>query len=453
MDKEMFNYIDSLEEEVKTSQSLFWKKWNQLIRKQFQLPVDFQISSFIDLFGGYIMDNSSYSKMDNALISFYNRKVKINDTIRLRGFDYYCSEPLLHFHNQKIECDYLWISFKEKWRDYSFLLNFDFINSKCSFENWLGSLAFLEYLFEDLTVIRWFVFRNKLMLTDIYRDSYKDLVERIVNFTEIIAESLACLLKFDFEKVNQLLTVNYNEFFKSFLMNDFMNKNLVNIDKASTRTVREGDSLILVYAAYLMKLKPACEFNKWKKIDMLSNAFGAMNTGLILKYLISPLCRASHKNILYAQHRIETDLVYEDTMINECYYIDLNDLSSDSDALIVIDDSVCLGKSYKYIKEYVNHRNTFLLPLTFNCNGLKFFRVSVTEKDDIKELIYQSVKWAKEINEVLPCFFSFWDFQLVVPESTDIKDKNYCYAKYGSDLLLKHLWEIYYEEICSFGNK
>lgn len=453
MDEKLFDYINNLEEEIKKSQSCFWEKWNQLIKRRFRLPIDFQISKFIDLFGGYILDTISYSRMDNSLISFYDKKVKKCDAIHLRGFDYYYSEPLLHFRNQNINCDYLWNSFQKKWNDYRLIITFNFINDTCAFENWIGTLGFLEYLFEDLTVIRWFVFRNRLMLTKVYMDTYKDLVDLIVKFTEIVAESLACLLKFEFRKANRLLSANYNNFFESSLINNFMNKNFVNIDKASTRTVREGDSLILVFAAYLMKLKPACEYNKWVKIDIVSNAFGAMNTGLILKYLISPLCLVNHKNILYAQHRTEADLVYEDAMIKECYYIDTNEEKSKSDALIVLDDSVCLGKTYKYIKEFINHDNTFLLPLTFNCNGLKYFRVSVTEKDDIKELIYQSVKWAKEINGVLPCFFSFWDFQLVVPKATDSKDKNYCYAKYGSDLLLKHLWELYYEEICNFKDK
>lgn len=454
MNNEIVSFIDSIEEEVKKSQNSFFYKWNLIIRHYFNFDTDFKIENYIDCFGGYWLDSTSYSKLDKQLIHFYDLRVKKGKVIYLRGYDYYKADPLFHLRKNVYKFHDSWSVFRKKWKEYRLIRSFDFLCENISLENWIGCLGLLEYLFEDLTVIRWFIFRNNEMLLDIFSEKFIEIVKTVEAFTDIVGECLAGLLKFDFRRVNLLLTHYYHAYLESMLIIDLLEGDYDCIDKSSTRTMREGDSLVLIYAAYIMKLNPACKRHQWKRIKLISNAFGAMNTGLILKHLISPLCEVEHINILYAQHRAEEDLIYEDTLINKCYYLDQKEHQyNDTDAIFIIDDSVCLGRSYGYIKNFIAYENVYLLPLTFNCNGLKYFRVSISKDDDLDSIIHQSIKWAREVNNTLPAFFSFWDFRKTVPEGPSTEDKNYRLAKYGSDLLLNHLWEIYNKEIFAYGKE
>ena len=92
------------------------------------------------------------------------------------------------------------------------------------------------------------------------------------------------MLRFDFEGGRALISENFQDILTAPLLNRLLETDFDAVEKASIRTMREGDSLVLIYAAYLLKLKPFCENHRWKKIRIISNAFGAMNIGLILKH-------------------------------------------------------------------------------------------------------------------------------------------------------------------------
>jgi len=448
MNMELEKYIESLEKDVIESQICFFNEWNREIQSHLNLKGNFRIEKYINLFGGYLLDSQSFYRMDDRLIVFFQKRVKSDAIIYLRGYDYYQADPLMHLHRQNYKHQDLWAGIGKRWKEYSLFTSFDFFYDNSSFENWIGSLGLLEYIFEDLTVIRWFLFRNKKNLSCLYPDDYGRMVESIEKFSEVIADSLACLLKFDFDRVKFLCNHYYHKFFSCHLISEVLEREYDQIDRASTRTIREGDSLPLIYAAYRMKLKPVCEEHRWKRIGLVSNAFGAMNIGLILKYLIAPICEAEHTNVLYAQHRTTADLIYEDCLTDQCYYLDpKEDKIGNAEAVFVIDDSICLGKSYHYIRDSIAKEKVYLLPLTLNCNGMKYFRVGVCKEDDIESMIHQSAQWAREVNGCMPPFFSFWDFRLTVSETDTEDDENEAYARYGSDLLLKHLWKIYDEEI------
>ena len=82
---------------------------------------------------------------------------------------------------------------------------------------------------------------------------------------------------------------------------------------------------------------------------------------------------------------------------------------------------------------------------------MKYFRIGINESDDINSIIRQSSEWAREINDSLPAFFSFWDFRRQVPQICTIKDETQRFALYGSDMLLNHLWTQYLDEIINEG--
>ena len=206
---------------------------------------------------------------------------------------------------------------------------------------------------------------------------------------------------------------------------------------------------MLVYGAYLLKLLPFCREQGLDHIHIMSNAFGAMNIGILLKHLMSPEFQVHHTNILYAQHRSDGDAVYKDSLTNRCVFINSSDPSDHkkAQAVFIVDDSICYGNTYRFIKEHLGRDSVYLLPLTLNCNGMKYFTAGLSDHDDRDLITKMSILWAGEVNNTLPPFFSFWDFRQTVPEDCPIEDPNQRFALFGFDLLMKHLWEIYLPEI------
>ena len=236
----------------------------------------------------------------------------------------------------------------------------------------------------------------------------------------------------------------------------FLNEKLIQInfdieDKSSVRAVREGDSICLIYAAYLMKLEPFCKENHLKKIYLVSNAFGAMNIGIILKYLITSCSEAECYNILYAQNRSVEDVVYGGSSLASCCIMGEKQKYDQEkfQAVFVVDDSIFSGSSYIHIRSFLqDQRPVYLLPLTLNCDCLKYCRRGIKENDDINLIARQVVLWSSEVGNVLPPFSSFWDFCRKAPENRILTDNVELHSVLdGDDLLTKHLWAIFESEI------
>ena len=447
----LFEYVNTLETEIHSNQMLFFREWNNQIKAHLEVSPGFQIEKYVDVFGGYWLDTTEYNAMDNQLRTYYDSIAIRQDRVYLRGYEYYQVDPLFHMQHKLRSIDQLWMLFRDKWNRYSCISDFSYINEKIKLENWIGTLGLLEYMFSDLTSLRWFVFRNKNQDIKYIHDNYDELVNLIERFTEVIGQAIAAMLLFDFDNAFTLLSTNYKEMINSCLINKMLGESFENVEKASLRAMREGDSIVLIYAAYIMKLNPFCAKHQGKKILLISNAFGAMNIGIILKHLLAGACSVNHVNLLFAQHRSEGDFVYGDLLTNQCYFFNDKDKyeTQHTDITIVVDDSVCFGKSFFNIKKVLNNNSIYLLPLTLNCNGMKYFRVGINENDNISEIIEQSASWARDINNRLPSFFSFWDFRQHIPEECLVKDETQRFALYGSDLLLKHLWTLYAEVISS----
>lgn len=449
MEHDIYQFIDALEKEINKTQKRFFDKWNYAIRNQFQLNAHFHIENYVDLFGGYWLSQEAFQTLEPALKHFYAGCTVFEGRVYLRGYDYYQADLVLNLYSQRSEHHRLWQTFQTKWMKYLQLNDFSFINRRMCVENWIGTLGVLEYMFSDLTSIRWFIFRNEKMLQESLKEQFGATIEDLEVLTELTARSIAALLKFRFDEARELLTVQIGGLIRSKRIICFLESNFQSIEKASIRTMREGDSLAIIYAAYLLRLEPFCRKERLTHIHIMSNAFGAMNIGILLKHMMPSNCHVHHTNILYAQHRSDGDFVYDDTLINRCVFINSDGLTdyNKAQAVFVVDDSICFGKSYHFIKNFLERESVYLLPMTLNCNGMKYFRGGLTEQDDLGAMIRQSVFWAGEVNQELPAFFSFWDFRRSVPADCPIEDPNYRFAMFGSDLLLRHLWTIYLHEI------
>lgn len=449
----LFGFIDSIQIQMEEVKVLFFQKWNALMKEHLNIEDHFSIEQAVDPCGGYWLEETSYIHMDDALKRFYEKRVKRNKgKYFLRGYDYYQADPLMHCQDSLKNCHDLWKIFQEKWNSYPQSSFFAYLNdSTISVENWIGTLGLLEYLFNDLTSLQWFAFKNKDALICERKDDYLQAMCEMEFFADKIGEAIASTLKFDFKRVYDILSGIYVRMTGSKYLGAFVYTKMMVKDRSSVRAIREGDSISLIYASYLMKLKPFCQAHHLKKIQLASNAFGAMNIGIILKYLVSPDCEADSYNILYAQNRAEEDIVYGNTQMDTCCVMGSSEEvpAQDSQGTFVVDDSIFSGNSYRNIKVFLGKNHpVYLLPLTFNCDCIKYCRRGIKETDDMEQIAHQAAAWAFEVGNLPPAFSSFWDFERKALENKMVTDNQELRRVLdGDDLMLKHLWVIFQEKI------
>lgn len=459
---ELFDFIDNVQTEMGEIQRCFFNEWNTQIRRYFSLPDDFSIESYIDVFGGYRLSDAQYQKLDDELKHFYQQRIiRQNGSYHLRGYDYYSVDPLIHLQKNRKDPQQFWSVLQKKLQSYESAYTFSFLTCQpVSFVNWIGTLGFLEYMFSDLTSLMWFIYRNHEHLVFKMANSEYALNSRLRKSVEIIGESLAALLFFDCQHAQQLLQTNIHQIIPLDLSAylDLSNCKVENWN--ALRSIREGDSLVLIYAAYLIKLSPCLKAQHLKKILLLSNCFGAMNIGSIIK----PLLSYEHEvncvsyNVLYAQNRAEEDAIYEGDYSRSCYIMDDNTLRAADgvQAVFVIDDSIFSGKSFHEIKMHLqkcvvdSSCGIYLLPLTLNCDCIKYCRRGIRPDDDMNQIAVQVVNWARQTGNTLPPFTSFWDFcrqayeNMICTECNEVRT-----VLRGDDLLMKHLWAKFEYNIVS----
>lgn len=66
----------------------------------------------------------------------------------------------------------------------------------------------------------------------------------------------------------------------------------------------------------------------------------------------------------------------------------------------------------------------------------------------MEQIAQQAAVWASEVGDLPPAFSSFWDFERKALENKMITDNQELRRVLdGDDLMLKHLWAIFQEEI------
>ena len=390
----LFGFIDSIQMRMGEVRALFFQKWNAIIKEHLNIEELFSMEQIVDLCGGYWLEEASYTHMDGELKRFYGKRAKkYKGKFFLRGYNYYQADPLMHCQDRLKSLNNLWKIFQEKWGNYPKSISFAYLNDRfISVENWIGTLGLLEYLFTDLASLQWFAFKNKDALVCERKDDYYQALCEMEYFVDKTGEAIASALKFDFKRVYAILSETYVLMTGSKCLGSIVHTDIMVKDKSSVRAIREGDSISLIYASYLMKLKPFCQAHHFKKIQLVSNAFGAMNVGIILKYLFPAGCEVESYNILYAQNRAVEDIVYGNSQLDSCCLIGSHkeDFVQDSQGIFVVDDSIFSGNSYRNIKEFLGgNQPVYLLPLTFNCDCIKYCRRGIKETDDMEQIARQ----------------------------------------------------------------
>lgn len=444
----LYNFIDNIYTTISDVQERFFITWNHQIKNHLCVKKGFFIKNNVDIFGGFLLSVAQYENMNHELQDFFKHRAEIKeDVVFLRGYEYYCCDPQMHNSSKSYTPNELWKKFGEKWAKYKYTYSFDFLKRKeIALEDWIGILSLLEYIFTDLTTLRWFEFVNQKKFIKLMGSKFYAIIDETEHYTHIIGEVIAKLLKFNFADASHILSSDYCRLFQSAILTDFLTESLdVDLGESAIRVIREGDSLCLIYAAYLLKLAPLCAQQGFNKILLLNNAFGAMNTGIILKYLLPSDIHSTVINIRYSQNRndvgtygktpAKVEMINGDTEITEDGY----------QAFIIVDDSIFTGNSYHHIKEYFCDVDYIcLLPFSFDCNSLKYSKKEECAYPQMYEITAQALKWAKEAGNCVPAFISFWDWDKSASVNyQQIKNPEFQHILDGEDLLLKHLWSIY----------
>lgn len=436
-------------------------KWNQQIKNNFELEKNFTIEPYIDICGGYYVSEKEFKMMNDELKQFYEHRIdQKNGNYHLRGYDYYSSDPLIHLEKNRNNPNLFWNILCDKWVKYKKTIIFPRLqNDYESFINWIGIFGFLEYIFSDISSLLWFISRNKEGIVFKEKKSEVELKEFLNQSAQIVGEYFADLLFFDFKNINEIFEEKINNII-NLNISDYIEIKETSIDNwTAIRSIREGDSLVLVYAAYIMKLSPYMRNKKIDNIVIFSNCFGAMNIGIIIEALLKKEFNIECKsyNILYAQNRAEEDSIYGGERFQKCYILEEDFcLHNESQVALVIDDSIFLGKSFFEIKKYLYEEAVaescmvLFIPLTLNCDCIKYCRRGIMPNQDIEEMAKWVVKYSNQVGDTLPPFTSFWDFCRCAPENfLEANDAEVKKIFVGDDLLMKHLWARYENEIIS----
>lgn len=449
-EKVLFDLLNTAEKQIIENSKCFFKLWNSQISNCLCCDKHFNIEEHISIYGSFKLSLDEFLKLDQCWRVFFEKKGKIeNNIIWLRGYSYYECDPQMHTKNEVLTEQTLWKKFTKHWNEYK-KVELEEVSNKFDVFNWLATIAFLEYLFNDLTTLLWFILINKKEIKKLY--NYSILLSNVESESNEVASLLSSLLKLELpEDVNSIIKK-----IKSIISNDEINEflrisdNISSFEHGCIRAVREADSLALIYSAYLFKLLPFCETTSNKRILFLSNAFGALNIGYLFKNLIKSSIHAEHVNVHFSQHRADSAQIGKSSG-------EVKLLNHDSSAMhlnketcvIVVDDCIFTGKSFFNIKkEFEDKVDVYLLPLSLDIQSLKYYNRNKRNIEKTYHTSKNALIWANELGDRLPAFEAFWDWKNFSEDSIRGAKTDFDRIINGGDVLLKKLWIRYQKDIC-----
>lgn len=430
----------------------FCQTWNIELSQTFGKNID--IEKYLEPEGGFWLSINEFNLMQPELVDFFkNRALYCDGRIFLRGYDYYSNDPTMHERNDKRRADQLLYELVKKWESYPSTLSFSNLSeNKISFQDWVGYLSFFEYCFHDLTSIRWLEFKYGE-----YFEPSLGLHAAISETDELldrIAEILALLLRHQYVGASEVASHYYPTFFSSPSIRGFLFSipcdafTGLKKDVPFIRSVQEGDSLFKIFAAYKTKLLPFVRKTSENHIVLYGNAFGAMSAGYVLKYLLKDENKLIECGVVnYSTHRYYIKIFKE--VSSKAVFVS-GELNRKDACSIIVDDTVWTAASYKKIVNDLGLNNTLLLPLSIDCNSLIHNMQLKCQINELYEIAQCSFKLAKEVGDSYPVSFSSWDRMRAVKKyNRQTDDIFYREILDGADLLMKHLWCLYYDKYIS----
>jgi len=451
-EQKLFDFLEAAELKIQVNENAFFDYWNKYIIANLPTSSPFKIEDYISVFGGFKLPSSDFCQLDSSMQAFFSRRGrKDGDSIWLRGYSYYECDPQMHKKRERVNERTLWETFSGHWNGYSILPPIsDRESRRLNVANWIGMLSFLEYVFNDLTTLLWFILSNEQAIKRFLNGH--DFFTTVENAIDEIADLISGLLLFRFSEPFKEFQLKVNGVISNDDINKFVDisSKLSDFKPGCVRAVREGDSLPLIFSAYITKLLPFCKGTPQNQILFMSNAFGALNLGVLFKFLIRSQVSVEHINIQYSQHRADVaELGKESGTVKIYSSSPESQIQNMADScVVVVDDCIFTGKSFSEIKKgFQDNNKVLLLPLTLDIQSLKYYKRETRDIQDTYKTANCAVLWAGELGNMLPAFQGFWDWSNVSEANTSENESEFDLIANGGDLLLKTLWSRYRQEI------
>lgn len=454
-ESDFFKYVDSLFPLMENEKAKFYSKWNGILRAHFNFPDSFEIENYLCDYGGFRLSHQEYGRLNTQMISFLEKQLvcRDKDNVFLRGYRYYacdqttCSKE----YSVAVLLKRLYYHFKNMPIIKLNVPNYPFLE-------WVSALTYLEYIMNNLSSIYWLLYCNSNLYIEVRgKKDYSDAISLLERYIDRVASLEARLLNLDYcVDAEELILSDIRHILKSDALVKLLHtlmKYELELKPGSVRSVREGDALHVIYAAYIIKFSRWFSENREKSIVLISNGFGGLNLGAYFynlagrpRNIVATLnINASHRNSLNSG----------DFSNNHAEMIsDLNNWNIRKDTVaIVVDDSVVTGGSYRMAKDTLaKHFGSILfLPITFDISAIKLVdrdkRGSVSDKYIEAKA---SASLAESIGNSLPAFCSFWDWS-DNHNSTKTDDEQYAKVLDGGDMQLKDIWRKYKQYIYHDG--
>ncbi|WP_085369863.1 hypothetical protein [Leifsonia sp. NCR5] len=449
-ERELFELLDSAGAEMKANEDAFFDLWNRSIRTNLRCSNSFRIQDHVSKYGGFRLGLHEVEQLAPTLRDFFRRRGHVEDeTVWLRGYTYYECDPQMHVRRSGSTEISLWQTFCSHWKAYSELA------FACEGEpwtsnvvNWIGIISYLEYVFNDLSTMLWFVYSNESRL----RGS-SQIALTIEACVGEIADMIASLLLFRYPASTdgfpqRIADVVLNPTISAFVDESSRISHLV---PGSVRAVREGDSLPVLFAAYTTKLAAFGEGLESDRVLILSNAFGALNQGTIFQRLTSDRWQAEHANVQYSQHRADgPDLGERSGTVRVFRAGSMARMVEDyrDRCVIVVDDCIFTGKSFHEIRGvFAPGTEVVPLPLMLDTQSLRYHRRETRDPREAYRTAKVAVMRARELGDRLPAFEAFWDWSAPARTAPHDEASDFDEVMSGGDVLLRTLWSRFRQQI------
>ncbi|MCC4306292.1 MULTISPECIES: (d)CMP kinase [unclassified Rhodococcus (in: high G+C Gram-positive bacteria)] len=450
---ELFELLDCADVEMKANEDAFFDLWNSSIRENLGCSSSFRIQDHVSACGGFRLRLPEVDLLVPTLRDFFLSRGHVEgETVWLRGYAYYECDPHMHERRSGSTESSLWQTFCSHWRAYSepaFACEGEPWTSNVV--NWIGTLSYLEYVFNDLTTMLWFVYSNESRLDGIRGSS--QIAPTIEACVGEIADMIASLLLFRYPASTdgfpqRIADVVLNPTISAFVDESSRISHLV---PGSVRAVREGDSLPVLFAAYTTKLAAFGEGLESDRVLILSNAFGALNQGVIFQRLTSDRWQAEHVNVQYSQHRADgPDLGERSGAVRVFRARSMARMVEDyrDRCVIVVDDCIFTGKSFHEIRGVFDPGTEVVpLPLMLDTQSLRYHRRETRDPQEAYRTAKVAVMRARELGDRLPAFEAFWDWSTPARTAPHDQASDFDEVMSGGDVLLRTLWSRFRQQI------
>lgn len=445
--------LDSAEAEMKANEDAFFDLWNRSIRENLRCSGSFRIQDHVSTYGGFRLRLSEVGLLAPALQDFFRRRGHVEgDTVWLRGYAYYECDPQMHERRSSPTESSLWDAFRGHWRAYSepvFACEGEPWTSDVV--NWIGMLSYLEYLFNDLTTMLWFVYSNESRMDGITGGS--QVAPAIEAGVGEIADMIASLLLFRLPASTDGFPQRIAAVVLDPTISAFIDESprISQLAPGSVRAIREGDSLPALFAAYTTRWAAFSEGLETDRVVFLSNAFGALNLGVIFRRLTSDRLHARHVNVQYSQHRSPGPDLGERSGTVRAFgarsVAQVVDEHRDQ-CVIVVDDCIFTGKSFQEIRDVFDPGTAvFPLPLMLDTQSLRHYRRETRDPEEAYQTAKGAVARARELGDRLPAFEAFWDWSTPAREAPSSGSSEFDEVMSGGDVLLRTLWSRFRQQI------